>query len=52
VFVIGKINIFRNKLKYVAFKFKIIWEMLDVSLDVKCVYTKGSIHSDIPWRSG
>jgi len=27
-------------------------EMLDVSLDVKCVYTKGSIYSDIQWRSG
>jgi len=47
VFVIGKINIFRNKLKYVAFKLKIMREILDVSLDVKCVYTKGSIHNDI-----
>ena len=44
--------IIRMILKYIPFKFKIIEQILDVSLDMKCVYTKRTIYSDIHCMSG
>jgi len=41
-----------NTLKYIPFKFKIKQQILDVSLDMKCVYTKWTIYSDIHCISG